>query len=161
MLERIASEENVDLPEDVKTLIATYSDRSFRDAAKLLEELVMQQKLTLSEAESYLGIRAKEDLLTIMNTKNLSEALSWIEEFSENGGNIKRTMEDMLHKLKAQLLLKNNVISDAVDIGYSIPEITSLMKLLHEAYNALRISPIETLPLEIAVVEFYNQRKKK
>jgi DNA polymerase-3 subunit gamma/tau len=161
MLDRIAKEENVTLPADVKDLIALYSDRSFRDAAKLLEELVMQKKLTLTEAESYLGIRAKDHLLAIMNTNDLSQTLAWIEEFVATGGNIKRTMEDMLHRLKRQLLLKNDILTDEPDLGYSITEITFLMKLLHEAYNNMKISPIESLPLEIAVVEFYNLRKKK
>ena len=66
----------------------------------------------------------------------------------------------MLHKLKRQLLLKNQVISDEKDLGYSMKELMKLMKLLHEAYSNLKVSPIESLPLEIAVVEFYNLRNR-
>lgn len=160
MLQRITKEEGVDLPKDLIHMIAQYSDRSFRDAAKLLEELIMQNKLTREEAEKYLGIRAKDHLLKIMNTTDLQGALSWVEEFTQNGGNIKLTLEDMLLKLKNQLLLKTKVDEGEEDLGYSLSEITTLMKLLHEAYNAIRISPIESLPLEIALVEFYNGRKK-
>ena len=65
----------------------------------------------------------------------------------------------MLSSLKRQLLLKNNVIADEKDLGYSLKEVMILMKLLHDAYSQLRVSPIESLPLEIAVVEFYNLRK--
>ena len=53
------------------------------------------------------------------------------------------------------------VETETPDLGYTISEITQLMKLLHEAYNSMKFSPIESLPLEIAVVEFYNLRKKK
>ncbi len=161
MLDRISDKEKITLSEELKTLISTYSDNSFRDAAKLLGELVTQDKLSINEAEGYLGIRAKQNLLAIMQTEKLTDSLKWIEDFHENGGNIKRAIEDMLQMLKKQLLLKSNVISDGVDLGYSINEITMLLKLFHEAYNAMKISPIESLPLEIAVVEFYNQRKQK
>ena len=159
MLSRIEKKEKLNLDKDLKILIATYSERSFRDAAKLLEELVMQDMLTLEKAKAYLGVRAKDSLLEIMQKSEIKEVLEWIEEFSANGGNIKRTIEDMLSSLKRQLLLKNNVIADEKDLGYSLKEVMILMKLLHEAYSQLRVSPIESLPLEIAVVEFYNLRK--
>lgn len=161
MLSRIAKVENVPLTNELKTLIATYSDNSFRDAAKLMEELVTQDKMTVDDAESYLGIRAKQQLLAIMKSESLTESLKWIEEFTDNGGNIKRVIEDMLQTLKKQLLFKSNVTTDQKDLGFSIQEITMLMKLLHESYMNLKVSPIESLPLEIAVVEFYNLRKQK
>jgi DNA polymerase-3 subunit gamma/tau len=160
MLTRIAKAENIPLTDTLQTLIATYSDNSFRDAAKLFEELVTQDKLTVDDAESYLGIRAKQQLLSIMKSEGLTESLKWVEEFTDNGGNIKRVIEDMLQTLKKQLLFKSNVTTDQKDLGFSIQEITILMKLLHEAYMNLKVSPIESLPLEIAVVEFYNYRKK-
>lgn len=160
MLERVSMAEKVTVPTDLKGLIATYSENSFRDAAKLLEELVLQKKLTLEDARNYLGVRARENLLEIMNNKPLSDSIAWIEEFNKEGGNIKRHIEDMLQLLKDQLLLKSGVFTDTKDMGYSIPQITHLMKLLHEAYNSMKFSPIESLPLEIAVVEFYNLRKR-
>lgn len=161
MLQRVEKAEKITVQEDLNTLIATYSENSFRDAAKLLEELVLQKKLTLDDARNYLGVRARENLLEIMNKEPLTASISWIEDFSKEGGNIKRHLEDMLQLLKEQLLLKSGVATDTPDIGYSITEITQLMKLLHEAYNSMKFSPIESLPLEIAVVEFYNLRKKK
>lgn len=161
MLERVAKGEKVTIPPELNTLISTYSENSFRDAAKLLEELVSQKKLTLDDARTYLGVRARENLLEILNKKPLSDSMGWIEEFTKEGGNIKRHIEDMLQLLKEQLLLKSGVTTDTMDLGYSIGEITQLMKLLHEAYNSMKFSPIESLPLEIAVVEFYNLKKKK
>ncbi len=161
MLKRVAKAEKVTVPEELNMLIATYSENSFRDAAKLLEELVLQKKLTLDDARNYLGVRARENLLEIMNKEPLTASIAWIEEFNKEGGNIKRHIEDMLQLLKEQLLLKSGVVTDTPDLGYSISEITQLMKFLHEAYNSMKFSPIESLPLEIAVVEFYNLRKKK
>ena len=102
-----------------------------------------------------------DNLLHLMGKGTLQESLKWIEDFTAGGGNIRRTIEDMLHSLKRQLLLKNGVLSQELDLGYTNQEIVLLMKNLHEAYGNLRISPIESLTLEIAIVEFYNQRSKK
>lgn len=159
MLDRMTSLEKITIDQDIKDIIYKYSDNSFRDAAKLLEELILQQKLTKEEAEKYLGVNSKYNLLTILKTKPLQEALQWIEDFTASGGNIKRINEDLLKALQIQLLIKSGVKAEGEDLGFSIGEIARLMKLLHEAYKNLRITPIESLPLEIAVVEFYNQRK--
>lgn len=159
MLERMISKEHLTIGDDIKHIIYKYSDNSFRDAAKLLEELVLQQKLDKEEAEKYLGINSKHNLLILIKTKPLAESLAWIEEFSASGGNIKRMIEDILKILQQQLLLKSGLPSETEDIGFTLGELSRLMKLLHEAYKNLKISPIETLPLEIAIVEFYNLKK--
>ena len=161
MLERMIKEEKIEAPSELNDLIFIYSDNSFRDAAKLLEELVMQKKLTVSEAEAYLGVSGKNNLLSIIKHEPLTEAMKWIEEFASSGGNIKRIIEDLLQALHKQLLLKNGLLVEIQDLGFSVLEIAQLMKLLHEAYKNLKITTIDTLPLEIAVVEFYNQRKQK
>ena len=60
------------------------------------------------------------------------------------------------------LLLKNGVkIEEGSDLNLKTEQIVKLMKLLTEAYNNLKISPIESLPLEIAIVEFYSYNFKK
>ncbi len=159
MLGRMADQENLDISDDIKEVIYKYSENSFRDAAKLLEELVTQEKLTKTEAEQYLGVNSKYSLLTLMKTGSLAEALQWVESFASSGGNIKLILEDLLRTLQQQLLLKSGVETETEDLGFDIAEITKLMKLFHEAYKNHKISPIETLPLEIAVVEFYNLKK--
>ncbi len=160
MLDRIAEKETVTIPEDLKTLIATYSENSFRDAAKMFEELVMQDTLTLEAAQEYLGVRAKGTLLEIMQKGTLAESMQWVDDFIQSGGNVKRAIEDMLSVLHLLLLAKSTGKTTEIELTYTMREISMLIKLLHEAYNGIRISPIEALPLELVVVEFYNARKK-
>lgn len=159
-LNRIIKGENLQISPELIQLITQYSENSFRDAAKLLEELVIQNKFSVEEAKNYLGIRAKENLLKIMSEKPIAEALLWIDEFITNGGSVKFILEEILELLREQLLIKSKVkVGD--DLGYTIGEISSLLKLFTEAYGSLRITPIPSIPLEIAVVEFYNQRTVK
>ena len=159
-LNRIIKAEHLKISPELLTLITQYSESSFRDAAKLLEELVIQNKFAVEEAKSYLGIRAKENLLVMMKNKPLADALTWIDEFIANGGSVKFILEELLENLREQLLIKSKV-KTGEEIGFSVGEISSLLKLFTDAYGNLRISPISSIPLEIAVVDFYNQKQQK
>ena len=162
MLERISKGEGLDFNKDVLTLIANHSESSFRDAAKILEEINLQKIKTIEEAEKFLGIRGRNDLIKIIEKKNLKETLSWINDFSQNGGDFKNLIEDILGQLHNQLLIKNKVIeNDGQETNLTIGEVSILMKLLIEAYQNLRNSPIDSLPVEISLVEFYNKVGQK
>lgn len=163
MLKRISQEEKIKVDENLLKLIAKHSDHSFRDATKMLEELSIQNKLTLDEGKKFLGILAKENLLEIIKKDDLKKSLQWIEEFAQAGGDFKHLSEQLLDELRKLLLTKNKIaVEDQdVDVDFSLKEISSLIRLINEAYNNLKISPIESLPLEIAVVDFYNSRRVK
>lgn len=158
MLKRVSEDQRIEIDDKTLKLIIKHSENSFRDAAKILEELQMQDKLVFTEAEKFLGLVGKQDLLEILEKKDLKSALSWIEEFSQSGGNFKSLIEQLLDDLRILLLIKNKVIQAEDDLTYNFTssQITQLMKLLSEAYNNLRIAPIESIPLEIAVADFYN-----
>lgn len=160
MLKKIVAKENIKIDEQLLTLIARYADHSFRDAAKMLEELVTQGKLSYEQGKQFLGI-LRDNFFETLQNKDLKASLSWIEGFNQSGGNIKHLIELLLDDLRLALLSKNGVKTDELaDFSFETDEIVLLMKLLTEAYNNLRISPIESLPLEIAVVEFYNSKNK-
>ncbi len=159
-LHRIVKEENLLVDEKLLDLVASHSDNSFRDAAKLLEELVIQNKLTLDDAQNYVGVRTKLNLLTILESKSLKDTIKWIDDFATTGGSFKNLIEELLAELHDQLLIKNGITTEEKKVyNLSIKEIALLMKLFNEAYSLLKFSPIESLPLEIAVVEFYNKGK--
>lgn len=162
MLERIAKKENISAEKNLFELIATHSERSFRDAAKLFEELIIHKKLTVEEGRLFLGILQKENLIALMEKGTLKEMLEWIEEFSQKGGNFRHLIEELLARLHMMLLAKNGIAADEeIASDLSIQDISALMKLFNEAYNNLKFSPIESIPLEIAVVEFYNKKRTK
>ncbi|MEX1052298.1 MAG: DNA polymerase III subunit gamma/tau [Patescibacteria group bacterium] len=162
MLKRIAVNENLKLDNKLLTLIARHSDNSFRDAAKVLEELVVQEKTNPEEASEFLGMIGKETLLEVMQSKDLKKTLVWIEEFKSAGGSFKKLIEQSLEDLRIQLLIKNSVVTDidAIKLKYNMKEISTLIKLFTQAYGELKISPIESIPVEMAVVDFYNTKSK-
>ncbi len=157
MLKRIVHAEGLDFPADILRLISERSEYSFRDAAKMIEEVATQKIKTITEAEIFLGLKGRRDILEIIAEKNSKKTFLWIEEFSQSGGDFKNLLEDMLDKLRIQLLVKKGiVVTDAEKLNLTLSEIARLMKLLLDAYQLMRSTPIDSLPLEIAVAEFYN-----
>ena len=69
-------------------------------------------------------------------------------------------IEILLDSMHALLLKKSNLKID-FDIQYqfTLSEITLLIKLLQEAYTMMQYTPIETLPIEIAIVEYMSKFK--
>lgn len=157
MLKRVGQKENLNLSDDFYKLIARHSDYSFRDATKILEEVTIQNIKTIDELETYLGLRGKNNLLEIIEKKDQKQTFLWIEEFSQSGGNFKNLIEEMLEELRVQLLIKKGINPDEeTPINLSFAEITKLIKLFLQAYQQLKSTPIDSLPLEIALAEFYN-----
>lgn len=161
MLKRIVTSEKIQVSQETLSIIANHSDHSFRDAAKLLEELSMQNMLEEREARTYLGVRSNANYLTIIATKPINEALKWISDFSSSGGSFKNLMEDLLLQLHDILLAKHKINDTPVPSPLTAQETVLLMKLINEAYISLRLSPVESIPLEIATVEFYSKRSPR
>lgn len=160
MLKRITKNENLDFNDDLLKLIASHSENSFRDAAKILEEITLQKIKSIEEIEKFLGIRGRNDLIGIIEKKDFKKTLLWINDFSQNGGDFKNLIEDILNQLHIQLLIKNDVLkNEDRKTNLTLVEISLLMKLLIEAYQGLKNSPIDSIPIEIALIEFYNSVK--
>lgn len=161
MLKRIRKIEKADIKDEILEIIAQHSDYSFRDATKLLEEIINQKLISSEEVDKYIGIRGKNNLLSNIEKKSIKETLKWIDEFAQGGGNFKTLIEDLLEKLRIILLQSKGIQEEdeKYDSSLTMSEAKLLIKLLMEAYNQLKSTPIESLPLEIALLEFYNIKK--
>ncbi len=174
MLHRILSNEGTTLPDEVLTFIADAAALSFRDATKMLEEVLTQGKTTLQDVEEYFGMKSPTALLALIaqrpntttdakDADGLTAQLQWLEQFHQSGGDVRRLTEDLLSTLQRQLLIQAHAIEKSDNrrvLDLTIPQIAQLMKLVQDAYARLRTAPIPTIPLEIALVEFYNSHKR-
>lgn len=160
MLKRISQQEKINFFDEVFELIARHSDHSFRDGAKLLETVWHQQATAIEDVRALLGMGKEDtDLLRLLETRELKKSLEFVERFHEQAGNCQKLIELTLDKLHALLLKKNKVVGDEVeDYHFSLKEIILLIRLFQEAYNMIHYSPIETLPLEIAINEYCEHK---
>ncbi|GIW62564.1 MAG: hypothetical protein KatS3mg090_0390 [Patescibacteria group bacterium] len=154
MLKRIISGEQLKIDEKTLELIAETANNSFRDAAKILEELVSLDKLEYDQALAHLYTRDNKQLLEILLDKDLQTAIDWAEEFYKQGGDIKNLISFTLKNAKEQMIA--NIKQNKKTL---VNKLALILKLFQRAYQELRYTPNDLIPLELAIIEFYNSTK--
>jgi DNA polymerase III gamma/tau subunit len=167
MFTRILENEKVKMSDVVLEYIASHADSSFRDATKILEEVLISAKnkseISVDDVKKILGISTdNNNLLKIMNDNSkdsLKKAFEFVEKYENNAGNFKILIENILDTLHQILLNKVGIVS-VMDGEYtfSLKQISILIKLFTEAHNGLKYSSNEALILEVAIAEYYERQ---
>ncbi len=158
---RIAKKEQISVDKDALLKISEFSDGSFRDGVKILEEISIdagRKKITKDMIEKIYKVTNIESQLDEMiksfSEKNTKKAISLIRKLTESGIDIKYFMEKLMLKLHELLLIKVGVSQEKSDIDLSIDDIKVLMDLLTKSHSQIKYSVLPQLPLEIAIIEW-------
>lgn len=156
-LTKIVKGEKLKVEAGVIETVARASDGSFRDAAKILEQLVSEGKsLDVKTVEEFLFQRkafSVEKFLELLAKKDTKAALTEIEKGVESGVSVRNMTDATLERLRNALLAK--VGMEGEDLGeFSKEDVILLIKLLSRAIREIPDAVLEQLPLEIAVVEW-------
>lgn len=144
-LERVIKSEKIKVNGDTLKSIAKAANGSFRDGVKILEQYGLEGqgfliKNDISDVERFTGF---------LYEKDAEKSLGYIHEILENGKSVEILIKNTLSKIQGNILEnisgKRNLIE--------------LLELLIEANRQIADSPIEELPLEIAVIK-WCQRKE-
>lgn len=168
-LERIIEGEKLDIEKEVLLKVAEVSDGAFRDAAKLLEELVLAskgKKITVELFDNTFKTKGLfeeiYDLLAAFERRDAKKALEVITTLHMNGSDFKVVIGRIVDHLRGLLMLRNGIESREKDIkGLSIEDIKNLLEMSNEAYAELKVAVIPTLPLELMTVKFCILDAKK
>lgn len=158
-LDRIAKGEKIKIDKDALLAIAERSDGSFRDAAKIIEELSVYAKGAVTRQaieEKYQSKNVNnlaESFLKALRDKNAKEALSIISSLEKEGTDIKYFIEKTLEILHESLLSSLGFLEKG-DLGFTLSEVKEIAQALGGAYLQIKYSVIPQFPLEIAVVEY-------
>ncbi len=139
-LKRVIEGEKIKIADEVVNEIAKLANGAFRDAIKMLEQFTFEGEGFLKKNQTS-GV---EDFVNSIYKKDLKLSLKYIKDFSENGVSVENVIKETLDKVRMDLL---EDISEKRDL---IP----LIELLIEANRNLVDSPIEELPLEIAIIKW-------
>lgn len=158
-LERITKREKITLPKEALTLLARAARGSFRDGAKLLEMAVFTTNRSTTEVQHMLeghGSGGEGELFEHLLAKDTTKALEWIQKYEDRGGSAKHLIELLLESLHEVLLAKNGlqkstIVSDEQLKNISKSFLAECIKKLIDAYAQAKYSPIEMLPLMVAV----------
>ena len=166
-LERIVKNEDVQFEskkdkEKILSDIAKRADGGFRDATKLLEEIVIiSQGKPISEAKvvnvyKTLNLAASSMVFfESLRTKNPEKIFKTIQSIVDAGVDMKVFLVDVLESLHT--LLIRNINGQVQNYNFDLPQIKSLIELFSQAYQDTKYAVIPQLPLELAVVEWCSQ----
>ena len=159
-LKRVAQGEKIKVPREVLKLIANESDGSFRDAHKILEQVVMEgEPYTVEKTRKLLEVvetKRVREFIVLVCQKKVKEAIFWLDDFVQRGGNLKILTTQVLGGLRELLLAKIGVENQLPITNYQLPieDIKFLIELFSTAASQLKYAVIPQLPLEMAIVEW-------
>lgn len=154
-LTRIIEGEKLSTPTELLETIALHCDHSFRDAAKLLEEVTVQKITTIDAFLKLIGLASSDiEIMKFIQTNDVKGTLEYIQSYDQKGGNFRVLIEQMLQTLHEHLLSQNGIGTAKAEYEFNIKQTSKLIKLLTDAYVKTKASPIESLPLEIAIIEY-------
>jgi len=166
-LKRIERGEKLKLAKGVKSKIASLADASFRDATKNLEILVSLngKNISLKKTRQFFdqSQSSVDKLLVLLADRQSSQALKWLTETLGHGADIKQLTQSLLIKLRDIILLRYEVLDDKKDyhdFGLSVIELKKLVYLFDQALRQLKGAFLPQLPLELAIVEWCEQKKE-
>ena len=161
-LRSVVEGEKLKIDKDTLLSISKMSDGSFRDAVKILEQLVSQKvKLEKSDVEEYLFKRKafnEKEFINTLSAKDAKKALSGIEDFVAKGVSVENVIDSLTTLLRESLLTKVGLKGEEIP-NLSKEDLISLIELLTYARSQIVFSPIEELPLEIAVIKWCDDKK--
>lgn len=146
-LRRVVEGEKVKADDAALAVIAKASGGAFRDAIKTLELLIAEER-ELSEVflqEHLLNQKTfdVENFTELLLSKNLNKLLNAVSEIEKSGVAIESFTFAVLENLRVKLL------SD-ISNRQTLP----LIELFMQAYRNISESPIEALPLEVAIIKW-------
>lgn len=148
-LKKVVGGEKIKIEDGAVEVIAKAADGSFRDGIKILEQLSSQSDLidvkTATDFVTRNKVLTPDQFLEILSAKNTKLAIDKIEQIASTGGSVRNFMDALIAKLHEEIIAKS---------GKGVSSYLSLTKLLYDAKRDLHVTPIEQLPLEVAVIKW-------
>lgn len=160
-LTRVVKGEKLKISEEDLVRIAQVADGSFRDAVKILEQLAVNGKVISKKKVDQVLNRGfltgnLDEWLVLVYCGETVKALQWLSEAMDQGLNISQFITQAVERLRQILLFRLGVEKEVEDIK-AIADLEKLKKLiwrLLQAGRELKGAVIESLPLELAVIEW-------
>lgn len=161
---RVVKGEKLKISEEDLARIAQVADGSFRDAVKVLEQLaaggkvINRKKVDQVLNRGWLTGNLDEWLVMVYSGETV-KALQWLSEAMNQGLNISQFITQAVERLRQILLFRLGVEKEVEDIK-AIEDLSKLKKLiwrLLQAGRELKGAVIESLPIELAVIDWQGE----
>ncbi len=158
-LQRVITGEGVSVDSGVLDQIADSADGSFRDATKLLEQVLAEGALTAKDAGVILGGHGVDSdaFLLAFGQKDAKKLLDMIETMKQSGVDLKGYISRVIDVLHGIFLLRHGVPAAEASFPETVPDkeqVLLLLKLFSRVHTECKTASRPEIPLEIAVVEW-------
>jgi DNA polymerase-3 subunit gamma/tau len=167
-MQRIVKAEEIKIDKEAILEIAKLSDGSFRDAAKILEEIAVfagKKNVTadlVNEKFNSLGIGENlTRMIEVFVQKDTKKGLEICRELVKQGMDFKFFIEQLTSKLHLILLQKVGVEKADKESLLTLPEIKKLFELLTTAYQETKTAVLAQMPLELMILEWGEEGREK
>ncbi len=152
-LQRIIKSEKIKIDEKTVEKIVKMSKGSLRDAVKLLENYFKDNDFIKNQK-----VFDIDKFVENLSTKQLSPLFLQIDDAVKNGMVIEKVVESLLEKLQEELVASSSLDKDSV---FNKNELMDLIELVLKMQEFKNISPIEELPLQLAISKWSNHEDLK
>jgi DNA polymerase III subunit gamma/tau len=176
-LKKIAEAEKIKIDEGALDLLVKQADGSFRDGVKLLDQLSSIEgeikAETLSNILQTSDFESTTDLVFSLSRKDGAEAIGLVSKQLERGINPKNIILSLMEIARYLILINSGVgvivkeevgstrIEKLNDLAgrFSNKDLARLLDLCQNAYEKQKITSIQSLPLELAIVEMCDKEQ--
>jgi DNA polymerase-3 subunit gamma/tau len=157
-LKRIVKGEKLKISDKALDLISQKAGSSFRDAAKILQQLSFGGKNISWEKTTELleqSGQLDKNILSALSRGETKKALKELDKAVQKGADLKDLTINILQKLR-QLLLNYYQVAEVKMGNYNLTleQIKELIGLFDQASRQLKGAVVAQLPLEMAIVNF-------
>jgi len=158
--QRIAKNEKINIDKEALLEIAKLSDGSFRDGAKMLEELsfsfgnkkitreLVLEKYKLAGIENYIT-----QMLENLSQKDTKKAFELLKIMQKQGIEARFFMEKLMEDLHNRMLGKLGVLPQT-ESEFSLSEIKQMLEMLSKSYMDAKYALLPHMPLEFFIIEW-------
>lgn len=137
-LKRVISGEKIKINDEQLDKILIQANGGFRDAVKILEQFSVEGEKSFGVANDV------DDFVDLFLNKDQEKLLATVDEIVKNGESIENFIKNILINLQAKLLEGKDVIK--------------LVEILISTLNLMNDSPIEELPLQMAIINYCGKK---
>lgn len=159
---RIAKGEKLAIEKNALTEIARLSDGSFRDGAKILEELsTHSSKIDQTLIEKYYKTQSInnqiDNLVKALSQMDTKSAIGVVGQLAKEGTDFKIFTENLINYLHLKLIAQVN----GEDFVLPLARTKELIERLASAHMSIKYAVLPQLPLELAIVEWCVEPEKE
>lgn len=160
---KVARGEKIKISQESLGLIAQAADNSFRDGQKILEQIILEKRsLDPASIEIYLKKikkRGIDNFVDLLTKKDAKGAIDQVEKIALQGTAMEDFVEEILRRLRLGLLAKVGIGDEDLP-GLEKEDLIYLIELFTKAAGEIKLSPIEQLPIELAIVKWGENEVK-